>query len=162
MKVEPLPVDHRIPAAPGSLRIVDQRISSHLDCCAHQAHNRAIMDIHCLNRLSITLQTVRRHRSLKRSCATLVLKMVNFQFIVTAPAQVRTSHSLSCNLHWECKITATKFRRNSLWFTHRPQECTATSLVRIRHPSLRTAIRDGRHKSQGILVRARCDHCRRA
>lgn len=35
-------------AAPGSLRIVDQRISNHLEksasCCAYPAHNRAIKD----------------------------------------------------------------------------------------------------------------------
>lgn len=151
MKVEPLPVDHRIPY---SARLSANRRPAHLlDCCAHQAHNRAIMDIHCLNRL-----TDRSARSLlEKSCATLALKMVNFQLIVPAPAQVRTSHSLSCNLHWECKITATKLDaiRSGSPIDRKNVRQHLSFGFGIRRYVPR--YRDGGHKSQGILVRARCD-----
>lgn len=56
---------------------------------------------------SITLETVRRDRSLKRGCATLVLKMVNSSSSCWLPP-TSEHHSLSCSLHWECGITATK------------------------------------------------------
>lgn len=126
-------------AASGSLRIVDQRISNHLDrsasCCANPAHNRAIKDIHYLNGL-YNIRDRSTRSLLERSCAALIPRL---QFIVPAPAQVRTPQ-LKLQSALGVRNNRHKVRRNSFWFTHRPQECAATSLVRIRHPSLRSAI----------------------
>lgn len=126
-------------AAPGSLRIVDQRISNHFDrsasCCDNPAHNRAIKDIHYLNGL-YNIRDRSTRSLLERSCAALIPKL---QFIVPAPAQVRTPQ-LKLQSALGARNNRHKVRRNSFWFTHRPQECAATSLVRIRHPSLRSAI----------------------
>lgn len=66
-------------AAPVSLRIVDQGISNHLNSASRcappspQPRDRG----HPLFEWALTLETVRRDRCLKRSCATLVPKMVN-------------------------------------------------------------------------------------
>lgn len=83
------------------------------------------------------------------------------QFIVLAPAHVRTSQ-LKLQPALGVRNNRHKARRNSFWFTHRPQGCAATSLVRIGIHRYVPRYRDGRHKSQGILVRATRDHCRRA
>lgn len=148
-------------AAPGSLRIVDQRISNHLDrsasCCAHPAHNRAIKDTHCLNGLYYIRD--RSARSLlERSCAALSRDSSSSCRLPPKSEH----HSLSCNLDWECEITAKKLD------AIRSGSPVDRKNVR-QHLSFGFGIhryvpryRDGRHKSQGILVRARRDHCRRA
>lgn len=71
-------------------------------------------------------------------------------------------HSLSCNVHWKCEITATKLGAI--------RSCSPIDRKNVRqHLSFGFDIhryvprcRDGRHKSQGILVRARRGHCQRA
>lgn len=83
------------------------------------------------------------------------------RFIVPAPAQVRTPQ-LSCNLHWECEITATNLdaiRSGSPIDRKNVRQHLSFGFGIHRYVP---RYRDGRHKSQGLLVRARRDHCRRA
>lgn len=88
----------------------------------------------------------------------MVPKMVNSKFIVPAPVQVRTSQ-LKLQSALRVRNNRHKVRHNAFWFTHRPQECAATSLVRIRPPSLRTrdiVTVDTNHKAfsseQGVTI----------
>lgn len=71
-------------------------------------------------------------------------------------------HSLSCNLHWECEITATKLgaiRSGSPIDRKNVRQHLSFGFGIHRYVP---RYRDGRHKSQGILVRARRGHCQRA
>lgn len=76
-------------AALGSLRIVDQRISNHLDrsasCCAHPAHNRAINDVHCLNGL-YNIRDRSARSLLEKGLRHVGAEDGELQFIVPAPA----------------------------------------------------------------------------
>lgn len=69
-------------------------------------------------------------------------------------------HSLSCSLHWECGIIATKLDaiRSASPIDRKDVRQHLSFGIHRYVPRYR----DGRHKSQGILVRARCDHRRRA
>lgn len=72
------------------------------------AHNCATENIHCWNGLSNNVRDRSARSLLEKELRHVGPEDGELQFIVPAPAQVRTSHSLSCNLHWECEITATK------------------------------------------------------
>lgn len=70
-------------------------------------------------------------------------------------------HSLSCILHWDCGITATKLDaiRCSLIDRRNVRQHLSFGFGMHRYVP---RYRDGRHKPQAILVRARRDHCQRA
>lgn len=106
---------------------------------------------------SITLETARRDRSLKRSCATLVPKMVNSSSSCRLPPKSE-HHSLRCILHWECEISATKLDTIRSGSPIERKNVRQHRLFGFGIHRYVPRYRDGRHKPQGILVRARRDH----